>query len=678
MKRIRDTLQKYQTLLLTNKGQIAFLFFISLVAHGLFIPWLGLYGDDWSLLWLSYKAGSTALFFPPNRFLLPNIYSLFSYFLDPVIWEWHILFYLIRFLSVINLWILLKTLWPNKKQLWVWVSLLFALYPGSLITYQPITFWTVYLQFSFLFASFWLMLIAVNNKNRLVFIILSVVFAILNLALTEYLYFLELLRMPILLSYFVSRKFDIKKAFRQVFKITVPFLIIFTVFSLSRLIFHKNASSYYNVDLGNYFSKTFYTFQFFVNKIVVDGFKSGLLTWVKPIFDSELYEYSGLRSILLLSFIACCTALIIFYFITIVFTNDEEMNISLNTIFLGVIGLTFAGAPFWIANLPIELGMANYSRFSIPAALGSAFLIYGIVTLFLIKRLFSNILLSVFCGSAVMMHLLSGNYFRNVWDLQNRFFWELAWRIPAIDPGTTFLTNERPLPMVGENSISAAINWIYMENSLPVDYIDYYLYYRKDRFVDQVPQEKDIPFERSHMAGVFSGNSSKVITFWYQPPACFYIITETWDKYNPDIPIFLRETAENYPNDFVQSQGNSEINLNKSPIILDKQPNNFCYFYQKASLAVENNNWNEVIDLWNLSSSENQKPNHALERLPFIQGMAYKQRYEDSFDLSLEIVDVSKKYEPLICEFWKELRLDDSLDSGIINEFIENKLTCIE
>ena len=678
MKRMRNTFQKYQKfLLLSDHGQIIFILLISLLAHGLFIPWLGLYGDDWSLLWLSYKAGSTSLFFPANRFLLPYIYSFFSYFLNPVTYEWHTLLFITRFLSVINLWILLKTLWPNKKQIWVWVSLLFTLYPGSLITYQPITYWVVYLQFCFLFTSFWLMLVALKkNSKRWIFINLSVFFAILNLSLSEYLFFLELLRIPLLIVYFINRKFDLKETIKKTARISIPFIIAFLALSIGRLMFNKNASNYYKVDLVNYLSDPFHTIHFFINKIIIDGIKSGFLSWIKPFFGSELFEYSGLKSILLFSFIACCTTLIIFLFPTLAPQEDEENNISLDAIFLGVIGLIFAGAPFWVANLPIDIGVANYSRFSIPAAIGSAFLIYGIATLLIRKRVFLNIILSIFCGSAVMMHLLSGNYFRNAWELQNRFFWELAWRIPAVDSGTTFLSNELSLPEIGENSISAAINWIYTENSFPVDYIDYYFYYRKERFFNEFPQERDIPIERSHSAGVFSGNSSNLIAFWYQPPACLHIINENWDKYNPDIPFYIREIAENYPNEFIRSQGNSEINLKKNPIFLDEHPNSFCYFYQKASLAAENNNWGEVINLWNTSLSENLKPNHALERLPFIQGLAYMNQYEDSFALSLKIIDISKSYEPLLCEFWKELSQDDSLDKEMINVFIEKKLSC--
>ena len=679
MKRVRDAIQKYQNSHLSNYGQVVFLFLISLLAHGLFIPWLGFYGDDWSLLWLSYKAGSTSLFFPSNRFLLPYIYSFFIYLLNPSTWIWHSFLFIIHFLSVVNLWYLLKTLWPNKKLIWVWISLLFALYPGSLITYQPMTYWVVYLQFCILLASFWLMLVAVDkDSNRWIFIILGVFFATLNLLLSEYLFFLELLRIPILITYFVNRKLDFKDSKKLILKISIPYLIVFLSLSISRLINNQNASSYYDIDLTKYFSHPFQTIQFFINKMVVDGIKSGFLTWIKPLRDSILFEFSGSRSILLFSFIACFTTLIIFFSITFFINKGEEKNISLKTIPLGVIGLIFAGAPFWIAELPIDIGISNYSRFSIPAAFGSAFLIYGIVTLLLKNRLFSNIILSVICGFAVMMHLLSGNYFRNIWELQNRFFWEFAWRIPALEPGTTFFSNELPLQTMGENSISAAINWIYMEISFPINHIDYYSYDSKDRFFNEFPQEKDIPIKRSHMAGVFIGNSSNLITFWYQPPACLHIINENWDKFNPDIPLYLREIDLYNPKGLIQPRGNSEINLKKSPIFLDEDQNNFCYYYQKAALAAENNNWDEVSDLWNASLSYKLKPNNASERLPFIQGLAHMNRYEESFALSLEITDISKSYEPLLCQFWNQLSEDDSLDNKVISEFIDHKLSCDE
>lgn len=206
MSRIRVFLRKQKVFFRSDLGQISMLLIASLLAHGLFIPWMGLYGDDWSLLWLSYKASSTKLFFPTNRFIMPYIYSFFTSFLDPITWQWHVLFFIIRFMGVINLWILLGMLWPKNKRIRIWVSLLFALFPGSLITYQPVAYWTTYFQFSILFASIWLMLFAIKDKGvRWIALILSTSLSVLNLFYFEYLYFLEVLRIPFLITYFLNR-----------------------------------------------------------------------------------------------------------------------------------------------------------------------------------------------------------------------------------------------------------------------------------------------------------------------------------------------------------------------------------------------------------------------------------------------------------------------------------------
>ena len=215
-----------------------------------------------------------------------------------------------------------------------------------------------------------------------------------------------------------------------------------------------------------------------------------------------------------------------------------------------------------------------------------------------------------------------------------------------------------------------------MGGGIPTNHIDYYFYYEKERFFRHFPEQEDTPFTKSHQAGVFSGNSSKLVAFWYKPPACLRIINEKWDKYNPDFPGYLRELAVKYPNKLIQAQGNSENNLRNNPIFLEEQNDNFCYVYQKASLAAENGNWDEVLDLMESKYWEMPKINHASEHIPFIQAFAYKNRYDDAFALSQEIIDVDEDYQPLICGFWNELSRDDSLDKEIINAFIENELNC--
>lgn len=522
------------------------------------------------------------------------------------------------------------------------------------------------------------MLAGIKTKNniRWLYFLLSLCFSYLNLVLLEYLYFLELLRIPLLLILFLNKKQNFKDQIKKTLLISVPFVVVFAAVSFIRASYHTVATSYYNVDLGNYLSNPIDTIQFFFRKMVRDGFKSGIWTWVQPLFGSELFIYSGLKSILLLAFITGFTSLIIFLFSMTGFGKDEEREQRWSALLLGAVGLMFAGVPFWIGNLPIEIGAANHSRFSIPAALGSSFLLYGLTTLLFRKRLFSNLVLGVLCGCAMLLNLLAGNFFRMEWELQNRFYWQLGWRIPSVDPSTTFFSNELPFWTIGENSISAALNWIYMEDNPPIDHIDYYFYYDEKRFTDVFPQKKDIEFTSSHLVGTFSGNSSDVVTFWYQPPACLHIINNTWDRYNPDIPAYLRAKAEKYPNNFIQPEGDSVIMLKNDPIFMDEEQGTFCYFYQKASLAAENKNWDEVVDLWDMLPSEIKITKNTSELLPFIQGLVHNNQYAEAFFLSLEIVESSKPYEPMVCEFWKELSKDKTLDNGLIEEFIEQKLTC--
>jgi len=107
----RFSLQRFDSTFFERGAvQILFLVIIAIIAHGLFTPWLGFYGDDWGFLWLSYQAETPELLITKSRFFLPELYALLSKLLPPHPLAWH-LFHLSMFiLSVINNWILQKML----------------------------------------------------------------------------------------------------------------------------------------------------------------------------------------------------------------------------------------------------------------------------------------------------------------------------------------------------------------------------------------------------------------------------------------------------------------------------------------------------------------------------------------------------------------------------------------
>jgi len=672
--------EKIRSFISSDIGHILSLITVAIVAHALFIPWMGFYGDDWSLIWWAERSGSTHLFFPENRFLLQYLYGFFTHILAPVPWQWHSFLFSIRLLSGFALWKLVQSIWPNQPTARWWISVLYILYPGSLITYQPITYWVIYLQLTILFVSLWLMMVSLEStKFKYGWLIISILLAGINLITSEYLFFMELIRYPLFFLYLQNTKGDNNptKQKNKYFWL-IPFLLVFLFAAGNRVMLHTTTeSSYYKIDISAYSAHPLETISNFLKTMIENIRDAGLFTWIQPIFTEGTFTYSGKRSIV---FIACIAASVMVGIAIVSSLRLSEKGKARSLLFIAI-GLTMVvlgSAPFWIAGLPIEIGMENYSRFTIPSAVGSAFLIYGITNFVFKSNRLVVIFFSFLSGCAIFLHLIAGNFFRNEWEIQNRFYWEMAWRMPAVEPGTTFYINETPFTTLGENSLSAAINWIQMDAEPPVEYVDYYLYNRPERFSQQFPQQPDQPFTRSHMAGVFSGNSSNLLVMWYQPPACLQVLTNVWDFLNPDIPAYLRSMASRQNPHLIHSQGNSEILMRENPIFMEENSNSFCYFYQKASLAADNQDWETVNAYYHQALQNGYHPNHALERIPFISGFLHAGQYEQAFSLSTDVLDISKSYQPVLCNYYSYQSDDPQLDAQQIKLFINEYLNCNE
>jgi hypothetical protein len=516
-----------------------------------------------------------------------------------------------------------------------------------------------------------------SGKNKWQFTVASLLLSTFNLALTEYLYFLDLLRVPILIFYNLKNETNVEGQKKAILKQYLPYFLVFTAMSIIRFFNQSQLSGYYRVDTGTLFSNPVQTLFYLAFRVLTDIPRNGLTAWVQPIFDTQLYENSGRISIMLFFAISLLSAGLLFLFSHGSAGKKEcSRQDSLQMILFGLAGIFLSNIPFWLGNLDVDVGVGVFSRFSIPAAFSSAFLVYGIVQYFLKDTRWVSVLFSLIGGLSIMMHLLTGNLFRKEWEHQNRFYWEMAWRMPDITAGTTILSNVTPVWMVTENTLSAAINWIYMDEEPPVATIDYYLYYDLDKFLSEVPEEKDTQFVRGHYAGVFSGNSSNVMVIFHQPPACLEVVNATWDRYNLDIPLHLRETAQRYPVDLILPEGEAELSLASKPIFLAETRNNFCYYYQKGSLAAQQADWESAVALWQEAQQRGFRPNHAAERIPFMQAFARTGQYEKAFDLSMEMLMISKSYQPMVCSFWQENLKEGGLDAAQIHQHAQNDLNC--
>ena len=93
---------------------------------------------------------------------------------------------------------------------------------------------------------------------------------------------------------------------------------------------------------------------------------------------------------------------------------------------------------------------------------------------------------------------------------------------------------------------------------------------------------------------------------------------------------------------------------------MDRNPNSgWCYYFQKADLARQFGDWNEVVRLGDTAFKLDDFPNNPVERFVFIEGYAHVGDWKRAVQLSKKSYRVSKEYVgPLLCQLWKRVEAE--------------------
>jgi len=84
---------------------------------------------------------------------------------------------------------------------------------------------------------------------------------------------------------------------------------------------------------------------------------------------------------------------------------------------------------------------------------------------------------------------------------------------------------------------------------------------------------------------------------------------------------------------------------------------NWCYFYQKAELAVQFKDWKQVLELYNESKAIAEKPKHGRELFPFIITDANLGKWSAVTEKSEEALAITSSDDitPRVCQLWKRI-----------------------
>ena len=640
---------------------------VTVLAYGLAFWRLGFYWDDQPISWIRYQLGTeaTTRYFSDSRPVWALLYQLTGFILPlkPAYWQLFAMFW--RWAGVFVFWLVLARLFPRRKDLAFLLSLLVLIYPGFNQQWVSYVYSHFFIVLFFLLFSWYLML---RGKT-----IPAMVFSALNLLMFEYFFLLELMRPVIMLMSLRDEPLTNRERYTKVFKAWLPYIgvIIFAVLYRS-LVYTHPGFGYSLTD--EIIRAPVETITQLVKQVFSGIWITAAVAW-SQVFQFPNPDVNGLRTSLLYVIVALVVGALVFLFKPVdnAQTESNKKRDVLWLVSLGVLMLLLGGVPYWVTNLPVSLGFPA-NRAALSFMFGACFLLIGLIELLpvRIKYWVAVLLVSL---SAGRQFLWSVEYLRD-WQSQKDLFWQMTWRAPGIQPDTLVLMNEYLL-FNADNSISAPLNWIYAPD-LSNDQMPYVLFYPTNRLNTSLPKlQPDIPVYYDYLAGDFNGNTSDALAFYYDPPACLRLLEPDLDAENRFIldESLMREASALSNADRILREPSAVM-----PEIYGPEPEHgWCYYFEKADLARQFDDWTEVAKLGNQAFKLNDFPNNAVERFVFIEGYAHVGNWDRAVELSQVSYKVSKDYVgPLLCQLWKRIETETvtSAERSAALDNIQKTISC--
>ncbi len=656
------------------------LLLVAVVSYGIFALQQGFYWDDWVFAWTRTHLGTQGMvqLFSVTRPMRGWIESPLTLLLGacPALWQGYAI--LVHWLASVACWWFLQVLWPDRRWQASVAALLFLVYPG--FTQQPLAmtyhyYWTFTTLF---FLSLGLMAQAVR-PGRWKWLKLGGAVGLGGLALwaMEYLFGLELLRVVVLWIVLGPILPNAKARLKQTALHYLPFLVVLGIYLYWRFFVYQAA--HYSLDAVGYGDVASL---FSLPAIAWETLKTlpvaGLGAWLKILQQDFLTQDLSLVLAFLygLVFLGGAFGLSCYFKL---FRHDPSapaLGKRHNVVWweqagLAILLFVFGGLPFIIVGLPIRLSFPE-DRYTLPFALGVSLIL--VVLLDLIKnssRRFTLAALLVPLAMSVQIH--NTDVYRKEWQSQRAFLWQLTWRAPHIQPGTTFLAEDGAVfPHNDDEAFAFLVNWAYAPDSgtaqLPYEY-----FWLSARLGYQLPGlQKGLPISMDHFAATFSGTTDQVLVARFSPPSCLRILDPLYDAEAPLLPsgvglplndsdiawfILPRNTARALP---FSAPAALISDGNPPPVpewLFGAEPEHrWCYYFEKADLARQGGNWQKVAKLGDQAFKIPYYPDDPAEYLPFIEAYGRLGRFDDAQALTEKAADLNPALRPMLCAAWQRIR----------------------
>ena len=272
--------------------------------------------------------------------------------------------------------------------------------------------------------------------------------------------------------------------------------------------------------------------------------KAGLYSWGQ-VLVLAVRSLSSPSTLLTLGMITLSFVLLAVYLRKLEMPGDgTNSNWGWQAVMFGLIGISIGRIPSWAVGLPLTLQSID-DRFMVSMMIGGSLFLAGLLDLMFGKSRFKVYAVALVLALGIGQQFYNANDFRRDWTRQQEIFWQMAWRMPALEPGTVILTHELPLSYETDMGLTAPLNWIYAPGYAGGE-LPYALLYTRTRLdsgvsLPALEPGKSISFE--YRTVEFKGSTSQAITIIVPANACLHVLDSVYaggDTYERQ-PRFLRD-----------------------------------------------------------------------------------------------------------------------------------------
>ncbi|MFN2127418.1 MAG: hypothetical protein ACK2TU_06120, partial [Anaerolineales bacterium] len=582
-------------------------------------------------------------------------------------------------LSFYGIYWILSLIWPIRNYSNTLITLLVVVYPGFLQQPNGNTFSNLFIAYALSILSIVLTLQAIFVKNKLLkifLIIFSTVASLFYLLIAEYLIGLEAVRL--ILVWYSINKIDVNKQvnlkLKSLFALTLPNLITAIVVLFWRLFIFQSVRPAMNVDslVESYTLSPAYNGVRLAVELLKDQFELLVGAWVIPLYDLarnvRLKEF--LLSLLLLTIVITIYLIYRYLYKTVVLKNAieevKDTQTARDYLVLGLFCMVITSIPVILSNRHVHF-QTNWDRYSLQSSLGVALIIMGALS-YIQKEWLRLFIYSCLLGFAVCTHYLNATNFKEKWDVHKEVLWQLYWRAPEISKDTVLTGNLYKHSYEEDYELWGPVNLIFDPTSQEVEI-------KVEVLNDQTLKNIVTSFWDQGSTRIINYERDYENTLVFTLPSeysCLHLI-------DGDSPV-LSEFASS---EIIAASQYSKLDriapepsapLPPEDIFGVEPEHKWCFYFQKASLAAQNENYDEIVRIANEVKRIGLRPNDWSEWVPFIEGYAYTGNYQEAKKL-IPIVGELPFVKHQIC---KNLETNRSYLPDEPIEFLKKNFRCLK